>query len=536
MRSKRSVNKIKNSSSKLEVIDFINPNENLQKYKLEKKKQLYKQKLKESLKNIVEKEFENSRNTANRSASKIERARNIANEQIHDESLKSGHKKLFTIKNRSNLANTVDIDPKSELLNYNLHKNDEKLNDEINQATMETTNRHLNDTSNQEFYYEYDSDDLKINPIRKLDFNETGVRKTPYLNDSSNVKEALGATNSRNDSKEHVVNGVSTLKSNENQLFNRSCSHNLSKHRFKEILKKYDHNKFSDSNLKGSNKFKSESNFKKSMELIKKEIDRELFCNRCNQRNKSYWDKRKEGLYDISTEIDSKPLKKSYSQSNVTRKTKVKEINYKCPSKKIQQKKREDLAMIDTNLPISPMRKRNSDGQNFSFQNDKNARSYYRTTPNKENARKSPYRQTKKYQTKETLNKSSINSELGTYDIKKPILKKHSNLSQTAKKYTKYSVKEISQSPLRANARKISKDKNDAIRSSIYSKNLETHLKKIKDPKNSRQASPITSKQSKCYSSIQTNSMQISVGPTSKNSQLELFDCVLNVLLNEEKS
>ena len=192
--------------------------------------------------------------------------------------------------------------------------------------------------------------------------------------------------------------------------------------------------------------------------------------------------------------------------------------------------------MIDTNLPISPMRKRNSDGQNFSFQNDKNARSYYRTTPNKENARKSPYRQTKKYQTKETLNKSSINSELGTYDKKKPILKKHSNLSQTAKKYTKYSVKEISQSPLRANARKISKDKNDAIRSSIYSKNLETHLKKIKDPKNSRQASPITSKQSKCYSSIQTNSMQISVGPTSKNSQLELFDCVLNVLLNEEKS
>jgi len=43
--------------------------------------------------------------------------------------------------------------------------------------------------------------------------------------------------------------------------------------------------------------------------------------------------------------------------------------------------------MIDTNLPISPMRKRNSDGQNFSFQNDKNARSYYRTTPNKENSK-----------------------------------------------------------------------------------------------------------------------------------------------------
>lgn len=118
IKSRRSVNnKKKYSSSKIEAINFINPKENdsREKINLAEKKQKYKQKLKESLKNIVEKEFENPRSPINKSVSKIERARNVANgqRQKSEERSKSVNKK-FSLKHKSNLANAVDIENNDE--------------------------------------------------------------------------------------------------------------------------------------------------------------------------------------------------------------------------------------------------------------------------------------------------------------------------------------------------------------------------------------------------------------------------------------
>ena len=370
-------------------------------------------------------------------------------------------------------------------MNYNLHKNDEKNSSEFNQNPKNIPDEvieNFNDTVSKEFYYEAESDDYRVNAVRKLNFNDTGLRNepSPEYNNLCNHEEAKL---SGSDSKENFLYDDSNLKNIENQQFTRTGSTNASKQRSRDLLKKFGQNinRSNENFLKSSNKnVKNGNDLKNSLEFIKKEVSRELFCTRCNHRNRSYWDRRKEGLSKIETDIDARSLSKTYSQPNIPKKNKRHErsIEYKYFNNN-QKEKRDDLAIIDTNLPISPMKIRNTEG-NYVFYNDKNARNYYKT-PNNENVLKSPYRKTRKivnYQAKENIVKNNINKSFDTNERKNTRQKKthnEKNVYPEKKKYSSKENKSVNASPFRVDHKQSVKEKTEPKLNSVYSRNLEQH-------------------------------------------------------------
>ena len=116
-------------------------------------------------------------------------------------------------------------------------------------------------------------------------------------------------------------------------------------------------------------KIKNDPEMRKSIDMIRQEIDRDLLCKRCNSREKTYWDKKKDGLFSIEQDLDLKGLDKKERErsrnrshwQNLNRKSPISQKPHN-PNPEFPQTRKSgrqsDFKIMSGQQNISPMRMR----------------------------------------------------------------------------------------------------------------------------------------------------------------------------------
>jgi hypothetical protein len=326
---------------------------------IEEKKRVYKQKLKDSLKAIAEKELETTNEGGNTShlGSKLEEAFDST-------------QKLHRIESQIKYLESQTMLSKERISKDSRH--DGSTQDQM--LIIENSA----EAQSKDFYYEADSDEF-MDPKRKLNFTDSkDANSKPLAKELPNPRKVVLRKKSRpiisrnqpqnlDQSPFQKVTGEAgsglSQKGSRASGISRGGSKRINK---KEVVigytqiatdKHYGH------------KIKNDPEMRKSIDMIRQEIDRDLLCKRCNDREKTFWDKKKDGLFNIEQDLDMKGLdkiEKSRSRNrsnwqNLNRKSPISQKPYNQGPEFPQTRKsgpKSDFKIMSGQQNISPMGQR----------------------------------------------------------------------------------------------------------------------------------------------------------------------------------
>ena len=419
----------------------------------------------------------------------------------------------------------------------------------------------------RDFHYEsYQSEELLLDPSKKLDFKSSVKLKSTnnFVSDSFNNREKQNASSIHYKSRDKSPSTEKRLSS----------------------FKKF-------------NQSSNEKEIRRSLNEIKEELVRDFPCNRCTTRNRSYFAKRHQEMKHIEdTQVD-KYKKKSNSRPSGSKNNRlnnpIRHTSY-FDSKEwrasLRQKdeikseiRRNEFSIINGDMKVSPMRVKNSNSvylrdtnnhkrylkneprKSFKSTSKTNASKYDFTPINDIQAKKS-HRQLNSLTNKEKenyvhrLNKidSNVHSPFAMYPTKKvghdktqtlknspsknkslqeskfTVHSKNSNAIEKSQDKSPYKKTDHGKSPYKKKSlykKSPYKKKNAINKSSIDIGNTinESKKKMVTTPDvDTRVESPRIDQPERYKRSNEPDSNK------KKDTQIELFDCVINVLLNEEKS
>lgn len=389
----------------------------------------------------------------------------------------------------------------------------------------------------QEFYYETNlSEELSLNPSKKLNFRSNSKIRTPYNNIGSD---------SFSPSKKSMKSSKVNLRQNSMSEEDRILS-----------LKKYALHS-------------GEDDQKKSIDQIKKELDRDFPGGRGNVRNKSYFDKRQNEMKNIEKELVDKYKKRSNSRksgsksSNINRhknRTKyfdeTKDWGNSLRAKFLSKKgKVSDFSVINSDMKVSPMRVKNSNSVYLQNQNNdkryldnrNSVRNTIRsiTKGSSSNFDYSPMNDIQNKKSRRKLNslthqeKENCITRLRKLEGNDRTASSRNVITANPKYPSKNQTSKYSpiNNKLLQDSKVTSQSKNFSATQSF--KKNKSNLRRSID--NKRKSIPtITEFEDKAESPREDRPERHGriEEPESnpKDTQIELFDCVINVLLNEEKS